>query len=155
MTGFQTFRATLPNTWELIIDETFIANTPLPGFFEVIPPIDFPFVLTEELLIVETISQSARPHWTFAGNLFQRFQVPDLPGAQVEANQEVMRLGGMRLIRADLAIPQYTLFLVPPPWLQDLRVRVWRHIRAADTPLSDQLNELQQQVQRVENLLNS
>jgi|GEM_PF-3332757 len=120
-----------------VIDER--SYTPIPTF-------EIGFLFDKHILAVRALSTKAKPHWRFAGNLYQRLQLgaggtaSNLP--TVDLTNKGLYLN--RVILLDL--PQYTstyeLNFTPPHWIEDIRLTFWEYQGINSDNITESLNKL-------------
>lgn len=115
--------------WAQVFDERREAVKATDTVYLPIPAFEIGFSLESHILAVRCLSQTAKAHWRFAGNLSQRFQIgtggATSPLPVVTASRTALRLNRADLVRFPRLTDVYDLLFEPPYWLKDLRLTIW------------------------------
>lgn len=143
----------------LVYDERRDVEPAGNGYQFPLPAFEIPFLFDRPLLVVKAVSTTARGTWRFGGTLTQRIQLGSggaislLPLA--ENQRRALRLGRTELCYFPLIAPQYQILLEAPHWLDDLRVVIWEYIGPISTEELNALQQLRQDLARVEVKVNA
>ena len=113
-----------------------------------IPEIIIPGSLSNHILAVSASSNTAKPHWRFAGFLNQRIELglaavgsPDTDAAKHKA-----WLDRLTLVIFPRLTPTYSLSFETPKWIQDIDLTIFKYVG----PESDSTDNLVNQIINVE-----
>jgi hypothetical protein len=128
--------------WDVVWDEEYEALPMGTPNRAPLPVIQIPFLLRSHVIAIRALSQSAKPHWRYAGTLSHSFQLGTggfgsaLPVAYKE--DEWLRLGETRFFHFPAYTELYFLEVKPVYWLSHLDLKVW----AYTGPVSDTTEDL-------------
>lgn len=147
MSIIEQYQATRPNSWEQIWEGDYESESIVPGRFIPIPNIEIPFLLSERLIVIAVSSTTAKPHWTYAGNLIQQHVLSDISTRPIDGHSVICRLNSIKLELMDDFTADYRLLYQVPKWLQDISIAIWRYIGPVTSPL---LTEIESAVSEIE-----
>jgi hypothetical protein len=144
--------------WDLFWYQSFQAVHGTPTRFAPIPETTYPVLLDSHILAVYADSASASDNWYFAGFLSQKFQLGLTVGGMPDTNGYARRKVWLRRITL-IAFPQFTseyaLAFAPPKWFEDINLTVWRYTGPEPYPTETLIENLQQDVLRVESKIDA
>lgn len=112
-----------------------------------------PILLDKHILAVYVDSNSAKSTWYFAGFLSQRMQLGLTVGGLPDTNGYTRRkvwLRKMTLITFPKLTSEYALAFTPPDWFEDVSINVWKYIGPEPLPTQQLIENLQQDLSRIE-----
>lgn len=145
-----TFNTVNPSNWELLASENLIAPTP-PG--EVnnlnrwypIAPWDVPFLTAGKLIAIYAESESAEPHWKYAGQAIQKINTGLTVGTDHTGVLSVKKfyLNQFSLLKyLDNYGGEYSLTIKIPYWIREITVYLWEYVGDVVDSHEDLLNDI-------------
>lgn len=144
-----------PNNWDLIWQGSFTAPSPPGGVDELeryypLDAIPVPVLLDNELIGVSAESSTAKNHWHFAGQIYQRINTGLLGGGTPNAVTSVKRLYLRQITFLKYSLDYgstYSLLIKIPYWIRQIDLKVWGYIGPVTDSTEDKLTQILNEVQ--------
>lgn len=145
--------------WAQVFDEQREATKATDTVYLPIPAFEIGFSFEAHVLAVRCLSQTAKAHWRFAGNLSQRFQIGSggaaSPLPTVTASRLGLRLNRAELVRFPALVSAYELLFEPPHWLKDLRLTIWEYNGPESNTTEEMIEAARVDLVRIESKIDS
>lgn len=134
--------------WKLAFNQEQVAKKTATGLFLAIPAFEVA-PLNQHILAVLCTSKSAKSHWRYAGNLYQRINLGlGLPIA--DATTIKIPLNRVTLIKLPHYSSEYELNFVAAYWLTSLKLTIWKYTGEDKIAIESMLEKMQVDISRIE-----
>ncbi|WP_009632443.1 hypothetical protein [Synechocystis sp. PCC 7509] len=145
--------------WVKVYDEVRTTSVVVDSSFIPIPAFELGVLFESHILAVRCLSDSAKPTWSFAGILSQRFQIGSGGGASalpvVNASSRTARLNKSALVQFQHLTSNYQLVFEPAHWLKDVQLTVWEYRGPVSDTTEEKIDLVLDATDRIEELLAS
>lgn len=117
-----------PTNWNFRAELT--RNAPVNGqVFDPIIPFEYEQILTQPILLIESICPHALSNWTSAGRVDQLAPVGFLVGQDeyIGVTSKSLKLGQQLVYFPDLSFPQYKIKFVVPRWIHLITYLIYEY----------------------------
>jgi hypothetical protein len=139
--------------WEQVYFSTVNAFQINPERYAPIPKIVIPTQLESHILAVYVSCTPPKPSWYFAGwlnqKIFTGLTVGGTPDAENVQRRKIW-LNKITLIRLEKLSDSYSITFDVPKWFQSVSIQVWEYIGPIADSTEVLINELKQDVLRIE-----
>lgn len=139
--------------WNQVYSTTVAAFQIGNGRYAPIPKIVVPFQLESPILAVYISCEPNKPTWNFAGWLSQSVFTGLTVGGVTDAENVQRRkiwLNKITLVRLEKLANSYSINFVVPKWFESVSIQLWEYIGTVDDSTELLINELKQDVLRIE-----
>ena len=140
--------------WKQVYNESRVAQRIDDRNYYPLPAFEVGFLFTSHILAVRARSTKAKPHWRFAGNLYQRLQL-GTGGSASNLPTVDLSVKGVPLSRAILVdLPRYTyeyeLNFITPFWIEDMQLTFWEYVGIDSDNITDSVLLAREDLERIE-----
>lgn len=136
-----------PEDWELIVNESRIAQPIAEGYFIPIPSFDLGVTVYSDYIAVVAMTVEPKASWFFAGDITQVYDFakggsnPVLGSIKPERTR--LAINRLQLVETNrVSIEPFRLQYTPPSWFKNCTIRVYKYVGDVENFVKDTLFDI-------------